>query len=94
MPGLVRARRSFFVSGRQLISSGQVRRDNDPVVKARPDLFVAVEDAVVEQATAAPGEKRRVTSGPVSCPVDGCDYEGTERGLKIHTGQVHDDAEA
>lgn len=28
--------------------------------------------------------------GHVACPIDGCDYSGTRRGLKIHTGQVHD----
>lgn len=26
----------------------------------------------------------------VACPVEGCDYEGTERGLKIHTARSHD----
>ena len=47
------------------LREGDVWAENDPLVKARPDLFsttpVSVHRTVpfVEQATAAPGEKRR-----------------------------------
>ena len=29
------------------------------------------------------------SDGKVACPEEGCDYVGSERGLKIHTGQKH-----
>lgn len=32
------------------------------------------------------------SDGQVACPVDGCDYVGTERGLKIHA-HSHDEGE-
>lgn len=76
------------------------------IARAYPDMWEAASTGVdfgVEQATAAPGEKRSKRKGKtkttktddkggsddVECPVDGCDYSGTERGLKIHTGQQH-----
>lgn len=58
------------------------------VVKGREHLLEPAEDAAerVEQATSGPGESRAVSH---PCPVEGCDYSGSKRGLKIHTGQVH-----
>lgn len=88
MAGLVRARRSFFIAGRTLVRAGQIRRSDDPLVEARVELFEPVEDSVVEQATAAPGEKRNVVRKH-DCPVEGCDYSGTKRGLDIHTAKSH-----
>ena len=46
----------------------------------------APHDSGSRDATNRP--KGRTTS-KVPCPEGDCDYEGTERGLKIHTGQVH-----
>lgn len=42
------------------IRMGQLVADTDPAVKAHPHLFDDV-DALIEQATANPGEKRSVT---------------------------------
>lgn len=39
----------------------------------------------VSEAKKSSGKK-----GEVECPEDGCDYSGTERGLAIHTAQVHE----
>lgn len=38
-----------------------------------------------EPVAEPPVEKAESRSGKVDCPVDGCDYSGTERGLKIHS---------
>lgn len=58
------------VDGRRIrLSKGDAWDDADPVVKARPELFADVPEVVmtsevrvagVEQASAAPGEKRSV----------------------------------
>ena len=66
--GLVEA--VAFIDGRRVV----VHRDqpwdaNDPVVKARPDLFTPAPSKVqstVEQATQAPGEKRNTRRGKSS----------------------------
>ena len=54
---VVRARQTVWVSSQRIIHEGYLFDSKDPVVKGREALF---EDAVqvVEQATAAPGEKR------------------------------------
>lgn len=53
--------RSAFVTEvggkRRLVRAGELVSEGDPVLKGRAHLFVAVSEAV-EQATAAPGEKR------------------------------------
>lgn len=56
-----RAKETFFI-GRTTVSRGQLVRDEDPVLAGRGHLFEAVDDnlPIVEQATAAPGEKRRI----------------------------------
>lgn len=79
--------RETFRSGRLYVAGIEVAAD-DPAVLRHPHLFDGV-----EQATAAPGEKRDVAppSAKVTCDVDGCDYEGTSRGLSIHTGRSHGD---
>lgn len=58
----LRARTTFVagVNGRKVrVQQGDIRDSSDPVVKGRERLF---EDpaALVEQATAAPGERRTV----------------------------------
>lgn len=57
---------SFFACGR-FYQAGSTVDDNDPVIKGREVFFVASDGAteadpvpVVEQATAAPGERRTV----------------------------------
>ena len=57
----VRVKQSFYCAGRIYVA-GTVLESSDPVVGPRPELFDRIEDvAVVEQATAAPGEKRTRT---------------------------------
>lgn len=61
MAGLVVAREPFSLTldGRDIIvHDGDVYPANHPVVKGREHLFKP-RDAGIEQATAAPGEKRR-----------------------------------
>ncbi len=55
---VLRASVAFF-AGSRFVAEGEEVDAKDPVVKGREALFVA--DAVVEQATAAPGEKRTTT---------------------------------
>ena len=55
----LRARESFFAFVKGIsrqIRAGELVKNNDPVVKGRESLF----ESPVEQATAAPGEKRTV----------------------------------
>lgn len=61
---------AICIDGRhKVVKAGQVLRDTDPVVVGREHLFEDVEATiqtgrstpVVEQATAAPGEKRNVS---------------------------------
>lgn len=61
---IVRARTSFWIENR-MVSVGTLLRDTDPLVASKPDLFESAED-VVEQATAAPGEKRSVKRAPAA----------------------------
>lgn len=58
---LVRPRSAFVPHGsNQVFGPADILNDDDPVVRAHPDCFEPVR-ATVEQATAAPGEKRAVT---------------------------------
>lgn len=59
---------------------GWTRQDSDPAPQPDVEDVPDVDDSDADD-------------GKVSCDVDGCDYRGTERGLKIHTGQVHSDDE-
>lgn len=71
-----RAKQSFAFSGRdviQVVSEDDEYDDDHPFVKARPDMFVDIQDnphrikapsRVVEQMTAAPGEMRRGPGRP------------------------------
>lgn len=55
---------SFAAPGRRVIREGQVLAGDDPLVSAHPSYFVPADVAAerqVEQATAAPGEKRTVS---------------------------------
>ncbi|MCA9712895.1 MAG: hypothetical protein KDK70_44130 [Myxococcales bacterium] len=54
----VRALDTFHAHGRT-IGYGEVLDASDPIVKGREALF-ASDDSIVEQATAAPGEKRSI----------------------------------
>ena len=62
MPHL-RARETFFV-GNAKVTKGQLVNDNDPILKGKAHLFEPIDGDIavpmVEQATAAPGERRRV----------------------------------
>lgn len=67
MTDLVRATTSFFVfaGGKpRQIRKNMLLRSDDPAVKGREQYFTT--DSDVEQATAAPGEKRAVTRKPKS----------------------------
>lgn len=59
---------------------------NEAVKLCDAGYAVPVKEDKVEKAVAPQPESR---GGKVSCPEDGCDYEGSKRGLKIHAGQVH-----
>lgn len=50
-----RARDTFFITSGRRVRQGEVVQDDDPILVGRESLFVRVD---VEQATAAPGEKR------------------------------------
>lgn len=63
----VRAITSFVAAAKKKgeigpsVNEGQIVPSDDPIVRAAPGLFVPLDDdysAPVEQATAAPGEKR------------------------------------
>lgn len=57
---LLRARESFH-AGRRFVPKGQIVEASDPVVTAaRAGLFEPVVAEVIEQATRAPGEVRRI----------------------------------
>lgn len=55
--GQQRARTTFWW-GQRVINEGDLVDDRDPAIRAAPALFDAI--PVVEQATAAPGERRSV----------------------------------
>lgn len=61
---MLKVRRSFSV-GRRTYRQGRIVDPDDPVVKGREHLFVDLDEEAaaarpVEQATAAPGERREV----------------------------------
>lgn len=59
-----RALESFAVPGFRMVHAGDILADDDPILKGRGHLFEDLSEYVtrttsqVEQATAAPGEKR------------------------------------
>jgi hypothetical protein len=60
-----RCRRSFFTSGGKdagpvLVRAGRIVTDEDPLFKRCPEAFVAIAE-LVEQTTAAPGERRSLS---------------------------------
>ena len=59
---MLRAKETFFTTSNLVVVAGDLVDDNDPIVKGREALFEPAEAAVkpssVEQATAAPGERR------------------------------------
>jgi hypothetical protein len=55
---MLRARETFHANGRLVVAGGEVD-EKDPIVSGREHLFEPA-GPVVEQATAAPGEKRAV----------------------------------
>lgn len=58
---MLQATTSFFVDHR-LVAKGEIVDNADPIVKGREALFAPVAPThPVEQATAAPGEKRTAT---------------------------------
>ncbi len=60
MARLKRATTSFSVAVKDrelIVHDGELLPVTHPAVKARPELFV--DESTVEQATAAPGEKRK-----------------------------------
>jgi hypothetical protein len=60
---IVRATENVWVSPTRLVKAGELFNADDPIVKARGGLFVdatpQVDQAPIEEATAAPGEKRQ-----------------------------------
>lgn len=60
---LLRVKRSFLAPGRRLVREGAIVRSDDPITNGRAELFEPV-TATVEQATAAPGERRNVRRPP------------------------------
>lgn len=59
MSEILRSKTTFFV-GQRCIREGELLDPKDPLVKGREHLLEPV-SARVEQATAAPGEKRSLT---------------------------------
>jgi hypothetical protein len=60
----MRALVTFFTPGRT-ITKGQAVDASDPIVEGREHLFTADDSGpVIEQATAAPGEKRSTPRRP------------------------------
>lgn len=56
----LRARSTFFW-GQRVVNAGEIVSSDDPVAKHAPELFEPIVAPVVEQATAAPGERRNLT---------------------------------
>ena len=54
-----RARTTFFW-GQRVINQGDLIDGRDPVIKVAATLFDPIDQPTVEQATAAPGERRSV----------------------------------
>lgn len=59
---IYQARETFFV-GRRTIQRREIVSSDDPVVVGRAHLFDLLTEPVIEQATAAPGEKRFIPKG-------------------------------
>lgn len=61
----MRATTTFFV-GWRCVQEGDIVSSDDPVTRKNAIYFepVTTPDVVVEQATASPGEKRRVPARP------------------------------
>jgi len=55
--GLMRPSTSFLYNGRHY-TPADIVRDDDPLVRDKPSLFVPIDGPTIERATAAPGEKR------------------------------------
>ena len=55
---MLRAIQSFFITSGRRVRKGDLVHEGDPIVKGREQFFEPEER--VEQATAAPGEKRAV----------------------------------
>jgi hypothetical protein len=75
--GLVRASTTFHGPDHLVVDVGETFDENDPIVRARPELFepIAVGRAGagfggIEQATAVPGEKRSGVRKAVARKVD------------------------
>lgn len=67
---MLRALTTFHACGR-LITIGELVEASDPIVKGREALFAQDDSTpVVEQATAAPGEKRRARRAPAAKVAD------------------------
>jgi len=62
--GILRARETFHTGNHRTIRRGQLVPDTDPVVAGRRHLFEEITS--IEQATAAPGEKRDVRKPKVA----------------------------
>lgn len=60
-PQFLRARQGFIGPDREVVKGGQVVAADHPSVKGREHLFEPL-DETVEQATAAPGELRALSS--------------------------------
>lgn len=65
---VLRVKTPFALSARKVFTIGTLVDASDPIVKGRESLFEPVETAAartasVEQATAAPGEKRTRSRG-------------------------------
>ena len=94
MPTL-RAHTSFAVPGRRHINEGDLVDASDPIVRGREHLFESSERATVgvEQATAAPGERRNVqraeSTEPHVCNVCGQEAK-SPAGLAAHK-RSHDE---
>lgn len=87
----LRARQAFHAAGR-FVRRGAVLRSDDPVVKGREHLFRDVNDDLgIEQATAAPGERRNVSiSADHVC--DECGFEAkSASGLSAHQRSHEED---
>jgi len=60
---LVVAKETFWLKGRICIEGGWPYREDDPLVQAKPHMFLPIvpkSSVNIEAATAAPGEKRSI----------------------------------
>lgn len=61
---------------------------NFPSIEVAPGEVVDVADELGERLARQPDRWEQIDE--VSCPVEGCDYSGTERGLTVHA-RSHDE---